>query len=103
MKPCQKYYVVFEGRERDIYDSWEWCQPLVYRYKGALFRSFDSLKVAEYHMHEYVHNKYGVQVCTPPLIEDDVVDEDIEDKKFEERKCSYKCWITSFVIACFLS
>ncbi|KAF3773605.1 hypothetical protein EJ110_NYTH51881 [Nymphaea thermarum] len=30
MKPHQKYYVVFEGRSRGIYDSWEQCQPLVY-------------------------------------------------------------------------
>ncbi|KAF3774398.1 Ribonuclease H [Nymphaea thermarum] len=61
MMPRQKYYVVFEGRERGIYDSWERCQPLVYRYKGAVFKSFDSLEVAENHMYEYVQKKYGVQ------------------------------------------
>ncbi|KAF3775398.1 RETICULATA-RELATED 4 protein [Nymphaea thermarum] len=61
MMSCQKYYVVFEGLERGIYDSWERCQPLVYRYKGAVFKSFDSLEVAENHMYEYVQKKYGVQ------------------------------------------
>ncbi|KAF3787460.1 hypothetical protein EJ110_NYTH19225 [Nymphaea thermarum] len=70
MMPRQKYYVVFEGHERGIYDSWERCQPLVYRYKGAVFKSFDSLEVAENHMYEYVQKKYDVQVSRPPLIED---------------------------------
>ncbi|KAF3774496.1 Ribonuclease H [Nymphaea thermarum] len=81
MMPRQKYYVVFEGRERGIYDSWERCQPLVYRYKGAVFKSFDSLEVAENHMYEYVQNKYGVQVSKPPLIEDVIAKQDIEDTK----------------------
>ncbi|KAF3791500.1 Ribonuclease H [Nymphaea thermarum] len=79
MMPRQKYYVVFEGRERGIYDSWERCQPLVYRYKGAVFKSFDSLEVAENHMYEYVQKKYGVQVSRPPLIEDLTAKQDIED------------------------
>ncbi|KAF3782653.1 hypothetical protein EJ110_NYTH33755 [Nymphaea thermarum] len=100
MMPRQKYYVVFEGRERCIYDSWERCQPLVYRYKGAV-KSFDSLEVAENHMYEYLQKKYGVQVSRPPLIEDVTAKQDIEDTKFEERKCSRKCWITCFVITCF--
>ncbi|KAF3772182.1 Ribonuclease H [Nymphaea thermarum] len=90
MMPRQKYYVVFEGRERGIYDSWERCQPLVYRYKGAVFKSFDSLEIAENHMYEYVQKKYGVQVSRPPLIEDVIAKQDIEDTKFEERKCSRK-------------
>ncbi|KAF3772170.1 hypothetical protein EJ110_NYTH58552 [Nymphaea thermarum] len=101
MMPRQKYYVVFEGRERGIYDSWERCQPLVYRYKGVVFKSFDSLEVAENHMYEYVHKKYGVQVSRPPLIEDVTAKQDIEDTKFEEQKWSRKCWITCFVITCF--
>ncbi|KAF3779714.1 hypothetical protein EJ110_NYTH40785 [Nymphaea thermarum] len=62
MIPRQKYYVVFEGRSRGIYNSWEQCQPLVYRYKGALFRSFHTYEAAEYQMNEYLHNKYGRNV-----------------------------------------
>ncbi|KAF3784367.1 Pentatricopeptide repeat-containing protein [Nymphaea thermarum] len=81
MMPRQKYYVAFEERERGIYDSWERCQPLVYRYKGAVFKSFDSLEVAENHMYEYVQKKYGVQVIRPPLIEDVTAKQDIEDTK----------------------
>ncbi|KAF3777574.1 hypothetical protein EJ110_NYTH44796 [Nymphaea thermarum] len=82
MMPRQKYYVVFEGRERGIYDSWERCQPLVYRYKGVVFKSFDSLEVAENHMYEYVQKKYSVQVSRPPLIEDVTAKQDIKDTKY---------------------
>ncbi|KAF3779386.1 Ribonuclease H [Nymphaea thermarum] len=85
MMPRQKYYVVFEGRERGIYDSWERCQPLVYRYKGVVFKSFDSLEDAENHMYEYVQQKYGVQVSRPPLIEDVTAKQDIEDTKCATR------------------
>ncbi|KAF3788418.1 hypothetical protein EJ110_NYTH20841 [Nymphaea thermarum] len=69
----QKYHVIFEGRSRGIYDSWEWCQALVYRYKGTLFRSFDSFEAAEYHMNEYLHDKYGVQGPAPEFKESQAV------------------------------
>ncbi|KAF3778763.1 hypothetical protein EJ110_NYTH40004 [Nymphaea thermarum] len=77
MIPRQKYYAVFKGRSRGIYNNWEQCQPLVYRYKGRLFRSFHTYEAAQYHMNEYLHNKYGVQFCRPL----DIVDVNATEEK----------------------
>ncbi len=41
-----KYYVVFEGYQPGIYDSWEECAAQVNGYKGASYRSFDSCEEA---------------------------------------------------------
>ncbi|KAF3792026.1 hypothetical protein EJ110_NYTH12385 [Nymphaea thermarum] len=92
----QKYYVVFEGRSRGIYNSWEQCQPLVYRYKGALFRSFHTYEAAEYQMNEYLHNKYGVQFCRPLDIVDVKATEEKEVMKTNGRTNNQVFWIAFF-------
>ena len=38
-----KYYVVWEGRARGIFDSWEECKEQVDNFKGAKYKSFDCL------------------------------------------------------------
>lgn len=38
----KKYYVVWNGVEPGIYDSWNACQAQVKGYEGALYKSFDS-------------------------------------------------------------
>lgn len=38
----KKYYVVWNGVEPGIYDSWSACQAQVKGYEGALYKSFDS-------------------------------------------------------------
>ena len=35
-----KYYVVFEGRRRGVYDSWAECQREVSGYNHALYKKF---------------------------------------------------------------
>ncbi|KAF3776835.1 hypothetical protein EJ110_NYTH30213 [Nymphaea thermarum] len=80
MKPHQKFYVVFESRSQDIYDSWELCQPSVYRYKGAIFISFNTFEAAEFHMNEYLDMKYGKQVDR----------QEEEDMKFVEQSAAKK-------------
>ena len=41
-----KYYVVWEGRARGIFNSWEECKEQVENFKGAKYKSFDSLEEA---------------------------------------------------------
>ncbi|KAF3774641.1 hypothetical protein EJ110_NYTH52685 [Nymphaea thermarum] len=96
MIPRQKYYVVFEGRSRGIYNSWEQCQPLVYRYKGAMFRSFHTYEAAEYQMNEYLHNKYGVQFCRPLDIVDIKATKEKEMMKTNGRINNQVFWIAFF-------
>ena len=41
-----KIYVVWEGRNPGIYDTWEECKAQVDGYKGAKFKSFKKLEEA---------------------------------------------------------
>ena len=46
-KPKQKYYVVWQGRQPGIYDSWPECQEQVQGVAGAQYKSFESREAAE--------------------------------------------------------
>lgn len=42
----QKYYVVWKGRRTGIFNSWKECSASVSGYRGAQYKSFDSLAAA---------------------------------------------------------
>ena len=46
-KTKEKYYVVFEGRQRGIYSTWNECESQVKGFKGAQFKSYTSKELAE--------------------------------------------------------
>ena len=43
----QKYYAVKVGREPGIYTDWDSCKKQVYKFKGAIYKSFDNKSAAE--------------------------------------------------------
>ncbi len=47
MSKKQKYYVVWQGLEPGIYESWQACQAQVKGYPGAKYKAFDSKNEAE--------------------------------------------------------
>jgi ribonuclease HI len=47
MAKKKKFYVVWEGLETGIFESWKECQRQIKGYAGAKYKSFESLKVAE--------------------------------------------------------
>ncbi|HMN32977.1 MAG TPA: ribonuclease H family protein [Chitinophagaceae bacterium] len=47
MKKKQKYYVVWYGFEPGIYKQWSECKKQIDGYKGAAYKSFDTLAEAE--------------------------------------------------------
>ena len=47
MAKKKKYYVVWEGRETGIFNTWEECQQMIKNYSGARYKSFDNLEAAE--------------------------------------------------------
>jgi ribonuclease HI len=47
----QKYYVVWKGRRRGIFDSWAGCTSAVSGYPGAEYRAFDTLVAAQAAFH----------------------------------------------------
>lgn len=42
----KKYYVVWEGRDTGVFDSWEECQEQIEGYPGARFKSFPTQEAA---------------------------------------------------------
>ena len=46
MKKKLKYYVVWEGHKKGVYNSWEECKVQINNFKGAKYKSFESLKDA---------------------------------------------------------
>ena len=44
---AKKYYVVWEGLEKGIFNSWDKCKKSIQGVKNAKYKSFDSLEVAE--------------------------------------------------------
>ena len=59
--PKQKFYVVWKGVNPGVYTSWTDCQLQIQGYKGALYKSFDSLEEAEHAFetpaHHYINKK----------------------------------------------
>ncbi|MEN0004086.1 MAG: ribonuclease H family protein [Bacteroidota bacterium] len=47
MAKKQKFYVVWEGHEPGIYDSWQACQRQIKNYAGAKYKAFPSKAAAE--------------------------------------------------------
>ena len=47
-KKKKKYYVVWEGTETGIFDSWDKCQKNIKGVKGAKYKAFDSEAEARY-------------------------------------------------------
>ncbi len=47
MTPPKKYYVVWQGREPGIYNSWEDCERQVKGVEGAVYKSFKTQEEAE--------------------------------------------------------
>ncbi|MGV3558817.1 ribonuclease H1 domain-containing protein [Larkinella arboricola] len=55
MAKSPKYYVVWKGRQKGVYDSWEACQEQIQNFPGALYKSFESRAVAEKALGEKPH------------------------------------------------
>lgn len=47
MASKQKWYVVWEGRKKGVFDSWEQTQKQIKGFKGASFKSFSTLAEAK--------------------------------------------------------
>ena len=46
MSKKQKYYVVWDGHQTGVFDSWEACKLQINGFKGAKYKSFSSKQEA---------------------------------------------------------
>ena len=47
MAQKQKFYTVWEGRKKGVYDSWDECKKQVEGVQGAKYKAFESKSEAE--------------------------------------------------------
>ncbi len=78
-----KFYAVWKGRQKGVYDTWEDCQKQVIGFEGAAYKSFESKAEAEkalkgnYWQHIQLKEKEGEQLKIPigkPNLDSVVVD-----------------------------
>ena len=67
MKKKLKYYVVWEGHKKGVYNSWEKCKVQINNFKGAKYKSFGSLKDANNAFSE----DYKIYISKSKLITND--------------------------------
>lgn len=75
-KSKEKWYVVFEGRKRGIYSSWDECSEQVNGFKGAKYKSYSTKEEAE-----KVYSQH-IEAFPLPLHEDGY--------RYEENTLNYK-------------
>lgn len=88
----KKYYVVWQGVETGIYESWTECQLQIKGVKNAQYKSFDSKEEAE---HAYASSPFNYlkksasQACKKPLTDPDILpDAVIENSLAVDAACS---------------
>ncbi len=64
-KPKSKYYVVWEGHQTGIFDTWEKCKKQVDGYVAAKYKSFESPEEAKKAFGSNVWNYLGKTVKVP--------------------------------------
>ncbi len=65
----KKYYVVWDGRETGVYNSWESCKKQVLGYPGAVYKSFDSEELANEAFYDDSKEHVGKNKKKPQLTE----------------------------------
>ena len=63
----KKYYVVWDGRETGVFDSWQSCKEQVDAYPGAVYKSFDSEQEANEAYYEDSKQHVGNNKKRPQL------------------------------------
>ncbi len=67
MKKKSKYYVVWEGHKKGVYNSWEECKLQINNFKGAKYKSFGCLKDAS----DALTKDYKIYISKSKLITSD--------------------------------
>lgn len=70
MAKKKKYYVVWDGRETGVYNSWESCKEQVSGYPGAVYKSFNSEEQAYEAFYEDSKDHVGDKKKKPQLTEE---------------------------------
>lgn len=54
-----KFYVVWKGRKTGVFNSWDECKEQTNSFDGAVFKSFDTMELAEKAFHSSIYDYIG--------------------------------------------
>lgn len=79
-----KYYAVRVGREPGIYESWDECKEQIYKFKGAVYASFETHEEAENFINEELNDLNNINI-------DDISTYAFVDGSFNSKTNVYGC------------
>lgn len=93
MAKKRKLYVVWEGHNPGIYDSWADCQLQIKAYQGAKFKSFESVAEAQEAFRkgygDYInYNKFGAKKTANPMYSEEAKKNIVWDSISVDAACS---------------
>ena len=86
----KKYYVVWEGKETGIFESWEECKKNIHGVKSAKYKSFKTLKEAKKAYDSSYFDYAGKEIFETELSEEQlkIIGEPILDSICVDAACS---------------
>ncbi|MCS6832703.1 MAG: RNase H1/viroplasmin domain-containing protein, partial [Flammeovirgaceae bacterium] len=69
----QKYYVVWNGRQTGIFDTWKACKDQVSGYQGAIYKGFPTREEAQKAFQENYTNYFTKQKKISPRSDADKI------------------------------
>lgn len=91
MAKKQKYYVVWKGKKKGIYESWQECQEQINGFEGAQYKSFENKAEAQFAFKEkaekHLYSKTNNNPTTKKTILSDI-GEPIMDSIATDAACS---------------
>ncbi len=92
MAKKKKYYVVWEGNETGVFESWADCQLQIKGYPNAKYKSFKTLAEAEAAYHgtatEHIGSGTKAKKSTPTNLPDELKDDIVWDSIAVDAACS---------------
>ncbi len=69
--PAKKYYVVWNGKEPGVYDSWKECERQIRNFPGAIYKSFTEKEEAEKAFRSNYRDFMGRDTTRPVVSEEE--------------------------------
>jgi ribonuclease HI len=57
-----KFYVVWKGRKTGVFNSWDVCKEQTNGFDGAVFKSFETMELAEKAFHSSSYDYIGKDI-----------------------------------------
>jgi len=63
----QKYYVVWKGRQTGVFNNWDACQIQIKGFEGAIYKSFETITIAQRAFNGLSNEYIGKEINKPAL------------------------------------